>query len=64
VVASATDLGWVMRKNNPQFKQLVDEFAATHVAGTSFGNTLLRRLPAEHKVDQECHVTGRDREVC
>jgi membrane-bound lytic murein transglycosylase MltF len=43
VVASATDLGWVMRKNNPQFKQLVDEFAATHVAGTSFGNTLLRR---------------------
>jgi membrane-bound lytic murein transglycosylase MltF len=42
-VASGVDIGWVMRKNNPQFKQLVDEFVATHAAGTSFGNTLLRR---------------------
>ena len=32
-----------MRKNNPQFKQLVDEFVASHAVGTSFGNTLLRR---------------------
>ncbi len=43
VVASGIQLGWVMRKNNPQLKQLVDEFATTHAAGTSFGNTLLRR---------------------
>jgi membrane-bound lytic murein transglycosylase MltF len=43
VVASGDSTGWVMRKNNPQFKQLVDEFAQTHAAGTSFGNTLLRR---------------------
>ncbi|QNI33373.1 lytic transglycosylase F [Alloacidobacterium dinghuense] len=43
VVASGLDIGWVMRKNNPQLKQAVDEFAQTHVVGTSFGNTLLRR---------------------
>jgi membrane-bound lytic murein transglycosylase MltF len=43
VVTSGTDMGWVMRKNNPEFKQLVDEFVETHAVGTSFGNTLLRR---------------------
>jgi membrane-bound lytic murein transglycosylase MltF len=43
VVASGVDIGWVMRKNNPQLKALVDEFAQTHAQGTSFGNTLLRR---------------------
>jgi len=43
VVASGVDTGWAMRKSNPQLKQLVDEFVSTHAAGTSFGNTLLRR---------------------
>jgi len=43
VVASEGQTGWVMRKNNPQFKQLVDEFIAGHAVGTAFGNTLLRR---------------------
>ncbi len=43
VVASNQQLAWVMRKNNPQLKQLVDEFVKGHAAGTSFGNTLLRR---------------------
>jgi membrane-bound lytic murein transglycosylase MltF len=43
VVASDQKIGWVMRKNNPQFKQLVDEFVAAHAVGTSFGNTLLTR---------------------
>ncbi|HEX8818082.1 MAG TPA: lytic transglycosylase F [Terriglobales bacterium] len=43
VVASGVDKAWVMRKNNPQFKQLVDEFVETHGVGTAFGNTLLRR---------------------
>ena len=28
---------------NPQLKQLLDEFATTHRAGTTFGNTLLKR---------------------
>ena len=33
----------VMRKNNPQLKQLLDAFLASHGVGTSFGNTILRR---------------------
>jgi len=43
IVAKGGQTAWVMRKNNPQFKQLVDEFLETHAVGTSFGNTLLRR---------------------
>jgi len=43
VVASGEKTGWVMRKNNPELKKLLDEFAETHKEGTSFGNTLLRR---------------------
>ena len=42
-IASGGQLAWVMRKNNPQLKQLVNEFVASHSVGTSFGNTLLRR---------------------
>src|SRR5450755_225143 len=42
-IATGVQLAWVMRKNNPQFKQLVDEFVASHAVGTSFGNTVLRR---------------------
>src|SRR5271167_4836403 len=42
-IASGGQLAWVMRKNNPQFKQLVDEFVQSHAVGTSFGSTLLRR---------------------
>ncbi len=43
VIADEGDLAWAMRKNNPKFKELVDEWVKTHAAGTSFGNTLLRR---------------------
>ena len=43
VIASGAQLAWVVRKNNPQFKQLVDEFVQSHTVGTSFGSTLLRR---------------------
>ncbi|MGC1870844.1 MAG: transporter substrate-binding domain-containing protein [Acidobacteriaceae bacterium] len=43
VIASQQDLAWAMRKNNPELKAVVDEFAETHRMGTSFGNTLLRR---------------------
>jgi membrane-bound lytic murein transglycosylase MltF len=43
VVGSDENLAFAMRKNNPQFKQLVDDFVKTHAMGTSFGNTLWRR---------------------
>lgn len=42
-VASGGETAWVMRKNNPRLKALVDDFLKTHAAGTSFGNTLVRR---------------------
>ncbi len=42
-IATGEQQAWVMRKNNPQLKQLVDEFVSSHAVGTSFGNTLLRR---------------------
>jgi membrane-bound lytic murein transglycosylase MltF len=43
VIANQEDLAWAVRKNNPKFEELVDEFVKTHAAGTSFGNTLMRR---------------------
>ena len=43
VIADEGTLAWAMRKNNPKLKAVVDEFAKTHMAGTSFGNTLMRR---------------------
>jgi membrane-bound lytic murein transglycosylase MltF len=43
MVAKQAQTAWVMRKNNPQFQQLVDEFVQSHAVGTSFGNTLLHR---------------------
>jgi membrane-bound lytic murein transglycosylase MltF len=43
VIADEGTLGWAMRKNNPKLKAVVDEFAKSHMAGTSFGNTLMRR---------------------
>jgi membrane-bound lytic murein transglycosylase MltF len=43
VIASGAQLALVMRKSNPQLKQVVDEFVASHTVGTSFGSTVLRR---------------------
>jgi membrane-bound lytic murein transglycosylase MltF len=43
IVAGEGQAGWVMRKNNPQLKAVLDEFIQTHGGGTSFGNTLIRR---------------------
>ena len=43
LIAKQEDLAWAVRKNNPKFKDLVDEFVKTHAAGTAFGNTLVRR---------------------
>jgi len=43
VIASGQQTAWAVRKDNPQLKQLLDEFITTHAVGTSFGNTLVRR---------------------
>ena len=49
VIASGAQLAMVMRKSNPQFKLLVDEFVSSHAVGTSFGSTLLRRYLQDTK---------------
>ena len=43
VIADEGTLALAMRKNNPKLKEVVDEFVKGHMAGTSFGNTLMRR---------------------
>lgn len=53
-ITKNVQVAMVMRKNNPHLKQLVDEFVGSHAAaGTSLGNTLLRRYLKNTKwVDQ------------
>ena len=43
VIASGQQAAWAVRRDNPQLKQLLDEFITPRAVGTSFGNTLLRR---------------------
>lgn len=43
VIASGEQTAWAVRKDNPQLKQMLDEYMASHAVGTSFGNTLVRR---------------------
>ena len=43
MVTNDGELAWVVRKNNPKLKKLLDEFIEKHGEGTTFGNILLRR---------------------
>ncbi len=43
MVSNDGELAWVVRKNNPELKKLLDEFIEKHGEGTTFGNILLRR---------------------
>ena len=43
VVRSGNSKGWMLRRNSPQLKTLVDEFVASHRQGTEFGNVLINR---------------------
>jgi len=43
VVATGGQIGWMMRKGNPELKALVDDFVRAHKEGTEFGNLLRRR---------------------
>jgi membrane-bound lytic murein transglycosylase MltF len=40
---SGGEIAWAMRKDSPQLKALVDDFAAKHKVGTSTGNQMLTR---------------------
>jgi membrane-bound lytic murein transglycosylase MltF len=43
VLKDEGQLAWVIRKDSPKLKELLDEFIEERKSGTSFGNTLLRR---------------------
>jgi len=49
VIASQGHLGWVVRKNNPKLKKLLDDFIEDYGEGTAFGNTLLQRYLQKNK---------------
>jgi membrane-bound lytic murein transglycosylase MltF len=42
-LAQDVELGWAIQKGTPQLKAELDDFLKTRVAGTSFGNTVIRR---------------------
>jgi membrane-bound lytic murein transglycosylase MltF len=43
VIARGEQTTWAVRKDNPQLKQLLDEFLSSRAIGTFFGNTVVRR---------------------
>ncbi len=43
VIASGQQVAWAVRKDNPQLKEMLNEFIEPRAVGTSFGNTLVRR---------------------
>ncbi|HYI96841.1 MAG TPA: transglycosylase SLT domain-containing protein [Bryobacteraceae bacterium] len=42
-VAQDVEFGWAIQKGTPQLKADLDDFLKTRAAGSSFGNTLIRR---------------------
>jgi membrane-bound lytic murein transglycosylase MltF len=42
-LAQDVELGWAIQKGTPRLKAELDDFLKTRAAGTSFGNTLIRR---------------------
>ena len=48
-VAEDVEFGWGIQKGTPRWKAFLDEFIQTHGAGTSFGNTVMRRYLKETK---------------
>jgi membrane-bound lytic murein transglycosylase MltF len=58
IVANDGELAWVVRKNNPELKKLLDEFIEKHGEGTTFGNVLLRRYLKNTKWVRNSTSTG------
>jgi membrane-bound lytic murein transglycosylase MltF len=43
VLKEEGDIGWAMRKGNPQLKAVMDNFVREHRVGTTFGNMMVQR---------------------
>ena len=63
VIASGLPIAWVMRKNNPALKKLVDEFVSSHAAGTFLGNILIQQDPEGHALGDAVDLEVRNGEV-
>ena len=48
-VAAGGRIGWAFRKESPQLRALVDEFAVRHPPGSALSNILLRRYLRDNK---------------
>src|SRR5262245_23479158 len=48
-VAVGGRIGWAFRKDSPQLRAVVDEFAVRHPPGSALGNILLRRYLKDNK---------------
>jgi len=42
-ISAGGEIAWMFRKDSPQLKAAVDEFATAHAAGTLFGNEMIQR---------------------
>lgn len=42
-IATGQTIGWALRKHTPELKAMVDDYLASHRAGTATGNTILHR---------------------
>ena len=49
VLMNVDSVAWVMRKNSPQLKALLDEFLKTHRQGTLFGRMMFNKYIANKK---------------
>jgi membrane-bound lytic murein transglycosylase MltF len=48
-VAEDNDYAFMLRKDSPQFKAVLDKFVATHARGTTFGNSIINRYVKDAK---------------
>ena len=49
VLMNVDKVAWVMRKNSPQLKAVIDDFVKTHGQGTAFFNTVFKRYIGDKK---------------
>lgn len=49
LINSGGNIGWAMRKNSPELKQIVDDFIRKHQKGTALGNILFKRYMENNK---------------
>ena len=62
-VRTGGEIAWAIRKDSPQLKATLDDFATRHKVGTSTGNQAPDALPEERQIREECGIRGGAQEV-